>query len=306
MIKVFGHRSPDTDATGAAIIWAWYLTAVEGRAAEPALLGPPNAEAAFVLDRWGMAAPARLGRIGAGDKVVIVDTNNPDELPADIDRADILAIIDHHLLAGGLRTARPIEVTIRPLGSTATVMHELAGPAFATAPRAIRGIMLSCILSDTLAFRSPTTTEKDRAAATALAEDLGIDIDAYAAEMFAAKSDISAFSDEELLRLDSKTYAVNGHRLRISVLETTAPEVPLGRKEALMAAMPGVAAADGVDEVLLFIIDILNGNATLLLANDAVRKIAGAAFGVATTGGDTITLPGVVSRKKQILPALER
>ena len=105
-------------------------------------------------------------------------------------------------------------------------------------PDAIKGLMLSCILSDTLEFRSPTTTEQDRKLAEKLAAELGVDIPAYAAEMFAAKSDVGAFSDAELLRMDSKEYNVGGKELRVSVLETTAPKVVLDRKASLMAAMP--------------------------------------------------------------------
>jgi manganese-dependent inorganic pyrophosphatase len=178
------------------------------------------------------------------------------------------------------------------------------GADLSLAPRGIKGAMLSCILSDTLEFRSPTTTPHDRAVAEKLAEDLGVSIPAFAAELFAAKSDVSAFSDAELLRMDSKEYTVDGKELRVSVLETTAPKVLLDRKAALMAAMPGVAKEDGADQVLLFIVDILNEEATLLVPNDFVKTIAEASFPCTVTG-DTVVLPGIMSRKKQIIPALK-
>ncbi len=301
---VFGHKSPDTDSTGSAIIWAWYLTHLRGGNAEPRLLGEPNTEAAFMLSHWGVAKPQIISDVEPGENVVIVDTNNPAELPDSIHDATIMAIIDHHMLVGGLKTRAPINVVMKPLACTATVMHDIMGADVAKLPREIKGLMLTCILSDTMEFRSPTTTPQDRAVAEALAAELGIDIPAFAAQMFAAKSDVGHFSDAELLRMDSKEYSIDGHELRISVLETTAPQVILDRKASLMAAMPAVAAQDGAEQVMLFIIDILNEQATLLVPNDLVRRVAEVSFGCTVTG-DTVLLPGIMSRKKQIIPALK-
>jgi manganese-dependent inorganic pyrophosphatase len=304
MTLVFGHKAPDTDSTGSPIIWAWYLTHVRGTPAEAVLLGEPNTEAAFMLKHWDLPKPRIIADVSAGDEVVIVDTNNPAELPPSINEASITAIIDHHMLVGGLKTKAPITVVMRPLACTATIMHDIIGDDLPRLPRAIKGAMLTCILSDTLEFRSPTTTAHDRAVAEALAADLGIDIPSYAAELFAAKSDVSAFSDAELLRMDSKEYEVAGKQLRVSVLETTAPRVLLDRKASLMAAMPGVAAEDGADQVLLFVVDILKEEATLLVPNDLVKSIAEASF-PCRVSGDTVVLPGIMSRKKQIIPALK-
>ncbi|MBN7786431.1 manganese-dependent inorganic pyrophosphatase [Ponticoccus gilvus] len=303
-IQVFGHKSPDTDSTGSPIIWAWYLNEIKGEAAKPVLLGEPNTEAAFMLTHWGLDKPEIIGDVEADAPVVIVDTNNPAELPASINSADIRAIIDHHKLVGGLETKGPIDIRIEPLACTATIMHKMIGDDLAQAPRAIKGAMLTCILSDTLEFRSPTTTQEDKAIAHALAEDLGVDLSDFAAEMFAAKSDVSAFSDAELIRMDSKEYAVEGTKFRVSVLETTAPEIPLGRKDGLMESFKTVAAEDGVDQVLLFVVDILKEEATLLVPNDLVKGVAEKSFG-ATVTGDTVVLPGIMSRKKQIIPNLK-
>ena len=300
---VFGHKSPDTDSTGSPIIWAWYLNEVKGQAAQPVLLGDPNTEAAFMLAHWGLDKPEIISDLAADTPVVIVDTNNPAELPATINSADIQGIIDHHKLVGGLETKGPIDITIRPLACTATLMIDLMGADAARMPTAIKGAALSCILSDTLEFRSPTTTAHDRAVAEGLAADLGVDIAAYAAQLFEAKSDVSAFSDAQLLRMDSKEYAIAGKEFRVSVLETTAPKLILDRKDSLMAAMQDVAAEDGADQVLLFVVDILNEEATLLVPNDLVKTLAEKSFG-ATVTGDTVVLPGIMSRKKQIIPVL--
>ena len=302
MIKVFGHKAPDTDTTGSAIIWSWFLGTKDVEAT-PYVLGTPNTEAAFVLTRWGYETPELLEDVDADDMVVIVDTNNPAELPAHINDATVIEIIDHHMLVGGLKTKQPINITIEPVASTATVMANMMGEDLATAPDAIKGLILSCILSDTLEFRSPTTTDVDVDLAEFLAAELDLDIAAYAAEMFAAKSDVSHFSDAELLRLDSKEYAIDGVNFRVSVLETTSPETVLSRKANLIDAMTTVASEDGVDQVLLFVVDILKEQATLLIPNDVIKDVAQKSFNV-TISGDSVILPGIVSRKKQIIPNL--
>ena len=302
-LQVFGHKAPDTDSTGSPIIWAWYLNEVKGEDAEAVLLGEPNTEAGFMLERWNLPKPRIVEQIEDGAPVVILDTNNPSELPENVNALDIRAIIDHHKLTGGIETKSPIEITVRPLACTATLLHDLMGAEAEKMPEGVKGAMLSCILSDTLAFRSPTTTDHDKALAEKLAADLGISIPDYAAEMFAAKSDVSAFSEAELLRMDSKSYEVGGTKFRVSVLETTSPAAVLDRKDALMAEMPKVAEEDGVDQVLLFIVDILEEEATLLVPNELVKRVAEKSFG-ATVEGDTVVLPGVMSRKKQIIPNL--
>ena len=301
---VFGHKSPDTDSTGSPIIWAWYLNEILGETAEAVLLGEPNTEAAFLLHRWDLPKPRIIADVAPDQKVVIVDTNNPAELPAGINAADITAIIYHHKLVGGLETKGPIAIRMEPLACTATIMHKMIGTDMDRAPDWIKATILTCILSDTLEFRSPTTTPEDRAVAEALAAELSIDIASYAAEMFAAKSDVSAFSEAELLRMDSKEYEVGGKQFRVSVLETTSPATVLSRKDALMAAMPDVAAADGADQVLLLVVDILREEATLLVPNALVAQIAAKSFGADTKGQDTVVLPGIMSRKKQIIPNL--
>ena len=163
--------------------------------------------------------------------------------------------------------------------------------------------MLSCIISDTLEFRSPTTTPTDEGLARELARRLDVDIAAIAADMFEAKSDVSEFDDKQLLRMDSKKFVRGQTALRISVLETTCPEVVMDRKPGLIDAMSEVATEDGVDQVLLFVVDILSESATLLIPNEAVRDICRKSFGT-DVAGDEAVLPGIVSRKKQIIPRL--
>ena len=303
---VFGHKSPDTDSTGSAILWAWYLTQIKKLSATAKLLGEPNNEAAFVLDFWGISKPAVISTLERNTPVVIVDTNNPDELPENINDCRILEIIDHHKWVGGLTTKEIANVTVRPLGCTATLMIELMGKtAVDQMPRALKGLALSCILSDTIAFRSPTTTAQDRNVAEKLLADLCIDMADYANQMFAAKSDVSEISDQRLLTLDCKDYVIAGKKYRLAMLETQTPEALLNRREGIKAAINAFTASMDIDQMLVFIVDIVKEEAILLLQDAQAKKLAECAFGEAPKD-DTMVLPGVLSRKKQIVPALHR
>lgn len=304
MIKVFGHKSPDTDATCSAIIWAWYLTNHTTRQATPYVLGELNSETKFVLSEWSVPTPELLEAIDGNDEVVIVDTNNPQELFENINEARVVEIIDHHKLVGGITTDTPPTITMRPVACTATILHDLIAEKDVVLPKEIAGLMLSCILSDTLMFRSPTTTPHDKDVAEKLAENLNLKIGDYATKMFDAKSDVSDFTDIGLLRLDSKKYQVGDKNLRVSVIETTNPKSVLGRKSGLIKAIQTLVEEEkDVDDVLFFVVDILNEEATVLTHNEFVSEVVAKSFGVKVES-DTEVLPGIVSRKKQILPAL--
>ena len=243
--------------------------------------------------------------MNAGESIIVVDTNNPQELPENINEMNILALIDHHKLVGGLTTETPAEITIKPLACTATIMYDMINAEGITIPANISGLMLSAILSDTLGFRSPITTPHDKDVAEKLASTLEIDPIAYANEMFAAKSDISSFTDTGLIKLDSKKYNVGDKNFRVSVIETTNVNTVLARKAGIIEAIRAcVVEEQDIDDVLFFIVDILNENATVLTYNDLTKQVIEASFGVATET-DTEILPGILSRKKQILPALK-
>ncbi len=305
MIKVFSHISPDTDATGCAILWSWYMNTQSGLESKPYVLGSLNKETSFVLNRWGVSEPELLSGIEKDEDVVIVDTNNPQELFANINEANILKIIDHHKLFGGLSTNSPADITIRPLASTATVIHDLFGEVSNNLPKEMAGIMLSCILSDTLAFRSPTTTAHDKDVAEKLAKFLGLDTNTYANEMFKAKSDVSDFTDIGLLHLDSKKFPVGDKNIRISVVETTDPDSILARKDGLVSAIGEILSKENdTDDVLVFVVDIFKEEAVVLTYNDFTSKLIEVSFGV-QVDADTKKLPGILSRKKQIVPALK-
>ena len=304
MTKVFGHLAPDTDTVCSAIVWAWYLNEHGGTEVTPYVLGELNTETSFVLNHFEVPTPDLLESVGEGDEVIVVDTNNPQELPEGINDATITQIIDHHKLTGGLETKAPADITIRPWACTATILFELMDAENIELPRHVAGLMLSCILSDTLEFRSPTTTPHDKDVAEKLAAMIDVNISDYASAMFAAKSDVSSFTDSGLIKLDSKKYEVGDKNFRISVLETTTPETILERKAGLVRAIGEcIDEENDVDEVLFFIVDILKEEATVLTYNDQTKAVVEKSFGV-TVESDTEVLPGIVSRKKQIIPVL--
>jgi len=304
MIKVFGHKSPDTDTTGSAILWSWYLNTHTSHSSTPYVLGALNKETVFVLDRWKVPEPELLEAVEEKDEVVIVDTNNPQELFNNISDTQIIKIIDHHRLAGGLSTKGPVDITLKPLASTATVIHDLIEEYIDTMPENMLGLMFSCILSDTLAFRSPTTTPHDKDVVEKLGKKLSLDVQKYADEMFAAKSDLSDFSDSHIVLLDSKQVDLGDKSIRVSVVETTTPEAILARKEGIVEAIGEILKEEKeINDILFFVIDIFKEEATVFTYNQFTKDIVASSFNV-SVDTDTEVLPGILSRKKQIIPAL--
>lgn len=302
MIKVFGHKSPDTDATCAAISYAWYL-GQKSTEAKAYVLGEINREAQFVLKTFNFEVPETLSELSDGDEVAIVDTNNPEELPDSLGNAKILNIVDHHKLAG-LTTDSPLEITMKPLGSTSTLVYLMMGWKDVKPSKEIAGLMLSAILSDTLKFTSPTTTDEDKKAAEELAKIAEVDIEKHAAAMFEAKSDLTGMNAKDILLTDSKVFDFGNKKVRISVLETTKPQNAKDMKADIDKARDELKSSENLDAAFFFVIDILNNSADLFAGSEEEKQMAQKAFGK-NFGGDFMNLPGVVSRKKQIAPKLE-
>lgn len=304
MLKVIGHINPDTDSTCSPIVYVWYLKEEQGIDAQAFLSGEPNKEALFVLEKFGIEKPEIISEFAEDDKLIIIDTNNPDELLPGYEKAEIVELIDHHKLAG-LTTDSPLKITMIPLACSATVLWEVMDrDKKISLPKEIAGLMLAAIVSDTLKFSSPTTTDRDREVAEKLAEIAEVEIDALAEEMFAAKSDLTGMSAKDMLLSDSKMYEMNGKKARMSVLETTAPENALEMKAEIENAVSDIKSEEGLDAVFFFVVDIMNNASTLLLFTDEEREIAEKAF-EKTFDGDELFLEGVVSRKKQMVPKIE-
>jgi len=283
--------------------YAWELES-RGIPASAFRLGELNRETEYVLRTLNLETPPLLESVSAGDPVAVVDTNNPKELPDGMDRAVVHSIVDHHKLSG-LITREPLEVDMRALCSTGSILYARAKAAGRTPPPHVAGLMLSCILSDSLVFRSPTTTALDRQFAEELALISGLEMQKHGDAMLDAKADIGHLSAKELIMMDSKVYTIGGLNMRISVLETTRPGAALAKRAALQDAMRQTAQEQGLDEVLLFVVDVLDESATFVSSSTRSAEMVGRAWGSAVGRSGTAKLPGVLSRKKQIVPALE-
>uniref|UniRef100_A0A7S4HGP8 inorganic diphosphatase n=1 Tax=Prymnesium polylepis TaxID=72548 RepID=A0A7S4HGP8_9EUKA len=302
-VAVFGHKIPDTDAICAAVVYAWELES-RGIPATAYRLGELNPETEYVLRTLDVKLPALLEEVGSGDTVAIVDTNNPAELLDGVEKADVHSIVDHHKLCG-LKTSKPLAMDIRPLCSTGSILYARAKAAGRKVPKKIAALMLSCILSDSLEFRSPTTTEADKQYAAELAKIARIDMHAHAEAMLDAKAEVGHLSPAELVMMDSKVFEIGGKKLRVSVIETTKPGKVLQQEKALQEAMGTLRAEQKLDDVLLFVVDILHERAVFVSSSASASATVERAWAVSVGADGTATLPGVLSRKKQIVPALE-
>ncbi|EGD81271.1 hypothetical protein PTSG_11308 [Salpingoeca rosetta] len=313
-VCVFGHKIPDTDAVCAAIVRAIELEH-DGSKATAYRLGDLNPETEYVLQRFKVDVPPLLPDLRARpcDSVAIVDTNNPAELPSDIAKANVTSIIDHHKLAG-LTTMAPLEMDVRPLCSTGSVLfHRFKAKGYTITPE-VAQLMLACILSDSLHFRSVTTTDADEQAAKELEAIAGVSAAELGPAMLEAKSRVSHLSGEQLVLLDSKTYTLHGERTRVSVVETTHGPSVLARSKDILEAAHTVKARESLDRVLFFVVDITAGRAVLVTddqveaarVSDAFSKAGIKASVSETEDGELhVVLHGVLSRKKQMIPALE-
>jgi len=308
-LSVFGHQAPDTDTVTAALVYAWELN--ERKVPAKAFrLGDLNPETAFVLKAVGVEAPPLFGGainapVPAGEPVAVVDTNNPAELPEGISKAQVHSIVDHHKLAG-LTNAEPLEVDMRPLCSATSILFARAKAANLTPPKHIAGLMLAGLLSDSLGFRSPTTTEVDKTHAAELGKLAGLDVTKFADDMLEAKAQVDHYSAKELLKMDSKIFTLGGKKLRVSVLETTKPAVPLAKKDELVKTMKALVAEEKLDDVILFVVDVIEEAATFVSGSASATALVEKAWRVVVDrASGTVVLPGVLSRKKQMIPKLE-
>jgi manganese-dependent inorganic pyrophosphatase len=244
---------------------------------------------------------------GGRKRVILVDHNQRAQAVEGIDEADLLGVIDHHNL-GDLRTAEPIAFFLEPVGCTATIILEHYGRAGLTPPRPIAGLLLAAIISDTLLLTSPTTTARDRAAVAALGPLAGLDPAEFARDLFRARSDFSATTPRDLILGNLKDYEFGGATLAIGQAETLTTDYFLAHQAQFVADLARLKAERGYDHALFLVTDILHGDSLALYPGPTERRLVMAAFGLAEAGAgaDSAALPGVVSRKKQVIPPLAR
>ncbi len=300
-VLVVGHKNPDTDSMVSAIAVA-HLKTRQGIPAVAIAQGPPNLETRFVLDRFKLATPPVLRSV-AGRRVILVDHSDYPLAPDDLTKGEVVGLVDHHKL-GGLATDKPIEVWVFPVGCTNTVVARMYAAAGIAIPNDIAGAMLSAIISDTLLFKSPTTTQEDRDAAARLAGIAGIaDIEAFGLKQLATRSEIAGMSGADLLHADLKTFDMHGHKVGVAQLELMDGSLLAPRKDDLLAAMRKLKG-EGYHSILLMLTDITRQGTDLLVVSDDVGIIE-TALGLKSPGSSA-WLPGVVSRKQQVIPSLEK
>ena len=234
-----------------------------------------------------------------------MDFNQRTQAPPNFEEGNLVEIIDHHALGDEpLTVDHPIAITIRPWGSTTTIIADIFIQNRKPIDARLATLLLGGILSDTLAFRSPTTTPRDQEVAAYLQTTAGIDdVHGFARELFTAKSNVEDLTAAEILTNDIKLYTINGRSLGFGVAETLSAETILARRDSILEAMAEYKQREHLDLLYFCVIDTLNFNSTLLLVGNEEKALAEKAF-KSRVADETLFLPGLVSRKEQFIPML--
>lgn len=303
-ILVFGHQNPDTDAITSAISYA-YLLNQQGLEAEAVALGQVNEETAYALNEFGQEAPRVIESIGTQTgTVALVDHNESQQSVADLAEVEVHSVVDHHKI-GDFTSAAPLTFIAKPYGCSQTIIFELFQEKGIEIPKEIAGLMLSAIISDTLLFKSPTTTEKDKKVGLALAEIAGVDVEAYGLALLKSGTNVDAKSASEIADGDAKSFEMDGKPVRIGQINVVDVDDVLKRKDEVISAMKDLVSENEYAAFLLVVTNILTSDSEgLLVGSEDFMKHAEQAFG-GQVNDNQISLPGVVSRKKQVVPPLE-
>lgn len=300
-ILVIGHKNPDTDSIASAITYA-YLKQQIGVNAEAVRLGAISKETAYALETFGFEAP-RLIETAAPEasQVILVDHNESQQSVDDLDKVQVLEVIDHHRIAN-FQTNEPLYYRAEPVGCTATILNKLFKEHGVEIPKNIAGLMLSAIVSDSLLFKSPTFTAQDLAAANELEAIAGVNAAEYGLAMLKAGADLSATPVAELISLDAKEFSFGDVKIEIAQVNAIDVQDVLGRQAELEELLEQVIAQKELDLFLFVVTDIINSDSVIIaLGNESER--AGSAFNVSLANNAAL-LKGIVSRKKQIVPVL--
>ena len=300
-VLIFGHKNPDTDTICSAIVEE-ILDRKNGWETKAARLGTVNKETQYVLNYLGLEAPELIEKVEEGQEVILVDHNEFNQSVDGIEKAKILGVTDHHRIAN-FETLEPLYYTAKPYGCTSTILFEEFKQLGHEIEKTEAILMASAIISDTLLLKSPTTTDHDRKALEELGKIAGINIEEYGLEMLKAGTDLDDFSAEELINLDAKSLDKDGTKFVIAQVNTVSIEDVLKNKEDLENAINKKIQDKNLDLFMLAITDILNSNSQAIALGkrtDMVEK----AYNVKLEDNMAF-LPGVVSRKKQIVPVLQ-
>ena len=246
---------------------------------------------------------SRRNFLGARKKqLILVDHNEKNQAVNGADSAEILEIIDHHRLRT-IETAGPVFFRNQPLGSTCTIIYLMYKEFGVEIDKTIAGLLLAAILSDTLMFKSPTCTNIDKKAGEDLAKIAGVEYESFAKEMFHAGSNLSDKSAKEILHQDFKKFTVDDMTIGIGQINSMSAEELAEIKEKIQPELKKVTADDGLDMLFFMLTNIIDESSEVVFAGNKAQHTLGSAFGV-NVEGDSAVLPGVVSRKKQLLPSI--
>lgn len=297
---IFGHKNPDTDSIISSIVMADFEKKMGNENVVSCRLGMINKETEYVLNYVGAEPPELIEDLEDGSEVIIVDTANPGELIPNLSNVKIKKIVDHHQVL--LNTSYPVYYRAEPVGCTETIMYKLYKENNLEINKKIATLMLSAIISDTLLLKSPTCTQDDVKTVKELAKIAEVDYESYGLEMLKAGTDLSSFTIEQILNLDAKAIKLKEVNSIIAQVNTASiPEV-MKMKEDIEKGINKIIEEKNLDLFMFLITDIINSNSqTIALGKraDIVEK----AYKVKLEN-NTALLPGVVSRKKQVVPIM--
>ncbi len=234
-------------------------------------------------------------------KVILVDHNERNQAVNGIEFADILEIIDHHRL-GNIETINPIFFRNQPLGCTATIVYKMYNENNVKIEPNIAGLLCSAILSDTLMFRSPTCTPDDKEAAEKLAQIAGIEVQSHAEEMFKAGSDLASKTPEEIFYTDYKKFNASNMNFGVGQITSMNSSDLESIKPQISKFMDDLLAQGGMDMLIFMLTNIIDESTTLVFKGARAKEVIQAATNATSTDGETVFAPGMVSRKKQLIP----
>ena len=301
-VKIFGHKNPDTDTILSSLILEAIEKTIGIYNVKAYRLGNINKETKYALDYFGVKEPDLLEKVEEGQEVMLVDHNEFSQSVDGIENAKIIRVVDHHKIAN-FETHEPLFYLAMPVGCTATILREMCKVSGIKIDKVTAGLMLSAIISDTLLLKSPTCTEKDVEAAKELAALAEVDLNTYGLELLKAGTDLSDFSAEELINIDSKPFTTNNLKYQVAQVNTACIEDVLKDKEQIENAMTDFMNQNGMDLFVLLITDIIENNSQIIALGK--QEIAEKAFNIKLEN-NTAFLKGVVSRKKQVVPNIDK
>ena len=299
-ILIFGHKNPDTDTICSSIVYN-NLKRIQGMDTEAVRLGEINDETKYALEYFNVSLPRLVEEVKEGQHVILVDHNEFQQSANGIEKAVIREVIDHHRIAN-FETAAPLYYRAEPLGCTATILKKIYEEQNVNIDKKIAGLMLSAIISDSLLFKSPTCTLQEKVAAEELAKIAEVNLEEYGLAMLKAGASTTDKTAKTLISLDAKEFVLGADKLVVAQINTVDANEVADRKEELEAAINAELSSKGLAAYVFVITNILTSDSEVLVLGEKQDKVA-AAFGK-TLENDFMTLEGVVSRKKQVVPQI--